>query len=57
MSWPVIMSKLCVKTSNVGRKIITIDEIRFLCVEKLSYKCWPRDVELVEDRMMYFASL
>jgi len=52
MSWPVIMSKLCVETSNLGRKIITIDEIRSLCVEKLSHKCWPRDVKLVEDRMM-----
>jgi len=39
------MSKLCVKTSNVCRKNITIDEIRFLCVEKLSHKCWPRDVK------------
>jgi len=32
--------------------MITIDEIRFLCVKNLSHKCWPRDAKLVENRMM-----
>jgi len=31
MSWLVIVSKLCVETSNIGRKIVKM-KLRFLCL-------------------------
>jgi len=43
MVWLVIVSKLCIKMSNMDSKIVKIIEISF-------YMCknyWPRDVELV----------
>jgi len=32
MSWLVVAPKLCIKMSNLSRKIIKIVEMRFLCV-------------------------
>jgi hypothetical protein len=41
MSWPVIVSKLCTETSNIGRKIVKIVEVNiFICV---------RIIELIEN--------
>jgi hypothetical protein len=34
MSWLVTVSELCIKTSNIGHKIIKIVAVRFLCVLK-----------------------
>jgi len=30
--WPEIVSKLCIKVSNIGRKFVKIVHIKFLCV-------------------------
>ena len=45
MSWPVIESKLCIKTSTC-RNIIKNVKINFFVFKKLlSPKCWPCDVK------------
>ena len=43
MAWLVIVSKLCIKMSNIDSKIVKV-------IEMIFYVCknyWPRDVELV----------
>jgi len=53
MSWPVIVSNLCIKTSNIGRKIIKVGKVTFLCVLKLlSHKWWSRGIKLIEKLIM-----
>jgi len=33
MSWPEIVPRLCIKTSNIGRKIVKTVHIIFMCVK------------------------
>jgi len=34
MSWPVIVSELCIEMLNIGRKIVKIVEVKiFICVK------------------------
>jgi len=54
MSWPVSVTKLCTKMSNICRNIIKIVEIRlFMCVKII--ESWPHDVKLIENLIMYYA--
>jgi len=53
MSWPVIVSELYIKTSNVGCKIVKIVEIRFYWMKQfLSHKRCQRDAKHVENPIM-----
>jgi hypothetical protein len=54
MSWPLSVTKLCIKMSNIRRNVIKIVEIRFIMRVKI-IESWPHDVKLTENFIMYYA--